>query len=184
VVVTVSRGIRAEEPADRSAVFRVNVEAFGQEGEARLVDALRGSSAFIPELSLVAVRGGEVTGHILFTRISIRSDGTRASALALAPMAVLPACQRLGIGSALVRHGLAEAARLGHGSVIVVGHPGYYPRFGFTDPARFGIRVPFPVEPGAFMALELTPGALNGVTGEVEYPPEFALADATEPDGS
>lgn len=182
--MTASTPIRAEAPGDRTAVFRVNAEAFGQEDEARLVDALRGSSAFIPELSLVAVRHGEVAGHILFTRISIRSDDTSASALALAPMAVLPACQRLGIGSALVRHGLAEAARLGHGAVIVVGHPGYYPRFGFKDAAGFGLRAPFPVEPGAFLALELLPGALDGVTGEVEYPPEFGLADATEPNAS
>ncbi|HVR71924.1 MAG TPA: N-acetyltransferase, partial [Vicinamibacteria bacterium] len=120
--MTASTRIRAEEPGDHAAVFRVNAEAFGQEVEARLVDALRGSSAFIPELSLVAVRDGEVAGHILFSRISI-SGSTSASALALAPMAVLPACQRLGIGSALVRQGLAEAARLGHGAVIVVGHP-------------------------------------------------------------
>ena len=176
--------IRAEETADRSAVFRVNAEAFGQEDEARLVDALRGSSAFIPELSLVAVRGGEVVGHILFTRISIRSHDACASALALAPMAVLPACQRLGIGSALVREGLEQARRLGHTAVIVVGHPDYYPRFGFRDAAGSGIRAPFPVSPGAFMALALSPGALDGIAGEVEYPPEFGAVDEADPSGS
>ncbi len=180
----VSTPIRAEQPADRSAVFRVNVEAFGGEAEARLVDALRGSSAFLPELSLVAVRDDEVVGHILFSRISIRSPAARTRALALAPMAVRPSCQRLGIGSALARRGLAEAGRLGHTAVIVVGHPDYYPRFGFKDAAASGIRVPFPVEPGALMALELTPGALEGVTGEVEYPPEFGITAAADPDPS
>jgi putative acetyltransferase len=166
--------IRAERPEDRQAVFRVNHLAFAQENEARLVDALRASSAFIPELSLVALDGAEVVGHILFTRITVREGNRAHDALALAPMAVLPPFQKQGIGSALVRRGLEDARALGHRLVIVVGHPDYYPGFGFVPAQPLGIVAPFDVPSEAFLALELQPGALRGVRGLVEYPPEFA----------
>ena len=166
--------IRPEQPADHEQVFHVNELAFGQPDEARLVQALRRSPAFIPELSLVAVEDDRVVGHILFSRIAVRSGTTAHKALALAPMAVLPARQRVGVGSSLVKRGLADARRLGHGVVILVGHPEYYPRFGFVPGEPLGIRPPFEVSPGAFMVLELRPNALAGIGGEVEYPPEFA----------
>jgi putative acetyltransferase len=165
--------IRPESPADVPAVFRVHQLAFGQDAEPRLVDALRGSSAFLPELSLLALDGSEVVGHVLFTRVVVRDGGEAHEALALAPMAVLPSHQNRGIGSALVRRGLEEARALGHRVVIVVGHPGYYPRFGFVPAKPLGIRAPFEVPDEAFFALELQPGALRGVAGVVEYPPEF-----------
>lgn len=166
--------IRPERPVDHEAVFEVNRLAFGGLDEARLVEALRPSPAFIPELSLVALEEERVVGHILFSRVAVRGEAATHDALALAPMAVLPALQRRGVGSALVRRGLADAKSLGHGVVIVVGHPGYYPRFGFIPGVPLGIRPPFEVSPGAFMVLELRPGALHGVRGEVRYPPEFA----------
>lgn len=166
--------IRPEQPTDHQQVFRLHQLAFGRPNEAHLVEALRRSPVFIPELSLVAVAGHAVVGHILFTRIAVRSGGTASEALSLAPMAVLPARQRGGIGSSLVRRGLADADDLGHRVVIVVGHPEYYPRFGFVAGEPLRIRPPFEVSPGAFMALELRPGALASVRGEVEYPPEFA----------
>lgn len=166
--------IRPEQPADHEQVFHVNELAFGQPDEARLVQALRRSPAFIPELSLVAVEDDRVVGHILFSRIAVRSGTTAHEALALAPMAVLPARQRVGVGSSLVKRGLADARRLGHGVVILVGHPEYYPRFGFVPGEPLGIRPPFEVSPGAFMVLELQPNALAGIRGEVEYPSEFA----------
>ena len=165
--------IRPERPADRQAVHRVNREAFGGETEARLVEALRASPAFIPELSLVAVRGPEIVGHILFTHVRVTESDVSQSALALAPMAVLPALQNQGIGSALVRRGLEVARRLGHHVVIVLGHPRYYPRFGFQPAGPLGIRSRFDAPPEAFMVLGLQPGALEGVRGLVEYPPEF-----------
>jgi putative acetyltransferase len=166
--------IRPEQPADHEQVFRVNHLAFGQPDEARLVEALRRSPAFIPELSLVAVEDDRVVGHILFSRIAVRSGATTHDALALAPMAVLPEHQRQGVGSSLVRRGLADARGLGYGVVVVVGHPEYYPRFGFIPGEPLGIRPPFEVSPGAFMVLELQPGARADVHGDVEYPPEFA----------
>jgi putative acetyltransferase len=166
--------IRPEQPTDHSQVFKLVELAFGQPAEARLVEALRRSPAFIPELSLVATEHERVVGHILFSRIAVRSGATVREALALAPMAVLPERQRAGIGSALVRQSLADARRLGHRVVVVVGHPEYYPRFGFVPGETFGIRLQFEVSPGAFMVLELQPHALAGTRGEVEYPPEFA----------
>jgi putative acetyltransferase len=166
--------IRPEQPADHEAIFEVNRLAFGQPAEANLVQALRQSPAFIPELSLIAVEDKQVVGHILFTRITVRSGYTTHAALALAPMAVLPECQRRGIGSALVKRGLADARHLGHDLVVVVGHPDYYPRFGFIPAEPLGIHAPFEVSAGAFMVLELRSNALVGVQGEVEYPPEFA----------
>jgi putative acetyltransferase len=165
--------LRAESPEDQPPIFRVNREAFGRDAEARLVDALRASPAFIPDLSLVALEGSEPVGHVLFTRLTIRDAGAVHRALALAPLAVLPRHQNRGVGSALVRRGLEEARRLGHGVVIVVGHPSYYPRFGFQPAEPLGLRAPFEVRADAFLVLGLHRAALHGVRGDVEYPPEF-----------
>lgn len=166
--------IRAETPADAEAISEVNRLAFGRENEARLVEAIRDTPGFIPALSLVAERDGRVVGHILFSRIAIRTDkGQEVPALALAPVAVLPEYQGQGIGSTLIRAGLDRARALGHRIVVVVGHPNYYPRFGFTSARAQGLEAPFPVSDPAFMALALTPGALDGVHGVVVYPEVF-----------
>ncbi|MCX2742070.1 GNAT family N-acetyltransferase [Pontibacter anaerobius] len=117
--------IRQEQPADRSEVYELNRAAFGQDNEARLVDLLRESKAFIPELSVVATAAGAVVGHILFTKISIVDDeGCEFESLALAPMAVKPALQRQGIGGQLVKYGLGKAKALGSSSMIVLSHEG------------------------------------------------------------
>ncbi len=171
--------IRPERPQDREAISQVHQLAFGQPNEALLVEALRRAPAFIPELSLVALDATQVVGHILFSRIAVRTPSDARPALALAPMAVLPAFQRRGIGSGLVKRGLADARSLGHGLVIVVGHPDYYPRFGFVRAEPFGIRAPFEVSGEAFMVLELQASALQGCRGEVVYPPQFAQADGS-----
>lgn len=168
--------IRPERPEDREAVGRINRQAFGGDAEALLVEALRASPAFIPDLSLVALEGTEAVGHILFTRLTVRDAGVARPALALAPMAVLPALQNRGIGSALVRRGLEDARKLGHGVVILVGHPKYYPRFGFVQARPLGILPPFEVPDDAFLVLGLREGALEGFRGTVEYPPEFSQA--------
>ncbi|WAC04758.1 MAG: N-acetyltransferase [Methanoregula sp.] len=165
--------IRPEIPADIPAIFNVNLRAFGQPAEAELVNALRREGDFIPELSMVAVDGGIIAGHILFPPISIDSPAGRVPALALAPMAVLPEYQHRGIGSQLVRHGLAACRRLGHHIVVLVGHPDYYLRFGFMPARRYGIEAPFPVPDEAFMVLGLDEGALDGIRGTVRYPGGF-----------
>jgi putative acetyltransferase len=166
--------IRQENTKDFSEVFEVNETAFGGDSEARLVGLLRRTDAFIPELSLVAVSENKVIGHILFTRIMIRTDGGKEyESLALAPMAVRPAFQKRGVGGQLIRRGLDRARQLGHKSVIVLGHEHYYPKFGFVPAEKWNIRSPYDVPSNSFMAIELVNEGLNGVSGMVEYPKEF-----------
>jgi predicted N-acetyltransferase YhbS len=163
--------VRAEGPEDLQAIREVHRQAFGQEEEARLVDALREGG--YAHLSLVAEETGQIVGHILFSDLPIVTPTGTVPALALAPVAVLPARQRQGIGSRLVQEGLRACANADHHAVIVLGHPGYYPRFGFSATLAGRLKAPF--SGPAFMALELAPGALAGVTGEVRYPPPFGL---------
>lgn len=165
--------VRPERAKDYEAIHEINKLAFGGEEEVLLVQRLRKSPSFIPELSLVAVKSGRVVGHILFSSIIIETQKGAVPALSLAPMAVLPEFQRQGIGSELVQQGLRESKRLGHNIVVVVGHPGYYPRFEFTSARAKGLEVPFKVPDEAFMVLELIPGALDGIKGTLIYPPEF-----------
>lgn len=168
--------IRPERSEDTDAIFEVNSQAFGQDGEARLVHALRDDGDFLQELSLVAVSGDRIIGHILFPPITIVSKTAETPALALAPLSVHQDYQCLGIGTALIEEGLKECQRLGHRIVIVVGHPSYYPKFGFTVARGYGINAPFPCPDEAFMALPLANGALDGISGTVRYPVAF---DAT-----
>jgi putative acetyltransferase len=162
--------VRPETSADHEAIRHVNRLAFGQDDEARLVDALR-NGGYV-RLSLVAEQGGQVVGHILFSDLPIITEAGTVSALALAPMAVLPEFQNQGIGSAMVRIGLDECRRQGHQIVVVLGHPHFYPRFGFSPKLAEHLDSPFPGG-ATFMALELVPGAMDGVIGKVQYPPPF-----------
>lgn len=164
--------VRAEEERDRAAVRAVNAAAFGRSEEADLVAALR---AQVPgAISLVADEGGAVVGHILFTPVTL-GDRADLSIMGLAPMAVAPERQRSGVGSALVRAGLERCRQEGYGAVVVLGHPAYYPRFGFVPAERWHIRPPFQVPADHYMALELVPGALASVSGTVRYAPPFGI---------
>jgi putative acetyltransferase len=175
--------IRPEIAEDYAAVHDVDALAFGREVEARLVDALRRLPDFVTELSLVAVEAGRVVGHILFSPMVIETQ-EGAAAMALAVLAVRPEFQNQGVGSQLVRDGLDRCRRLGHKIVIVVGHPEYYPRFGFSPARARGLEAPFPVPDEAFLALELVPGALEGAAGMVRYPPPFSDVPPDPPDPS
>lgn len=170
--------IRQELPDDAPGISEVHLQAFGQDGESRLVDALRNDGVVNPDLSFVAVHGERIIGHILFTPVQIVSGMVASPALALAPLGVHQDYQCRGIGAALIEEGLDECRRLGHHIVIVVGHPLYYPRFGFTAASGAGITAPFPCPDDAFMALSLKPGALDGIGGMVRYPAAFDAVGA------
>ena len=141
--------------------------AQGRDIEADLVDALRREGAVL--LSALAELDGQVIGHILFSRMWVDS----AEAVALAPLAVAPDFQRQGVGGELIRYGLERLRGGGERIVIVAGHPDYYPRFGFSSEKAFSIKSPFPRE--AFMALELSAGALDGIRGWARYAASFGL---------
>jgi putative acetyltransferase len=168
VVRGISFVIRAEAPEDADGVRAVNELAFGKDDEARLVDSLRGLPGVI---SLVATEGPRVVGHILFTPVEIAPAPAADAAAGLGPMAVRPDRQRQGIGSALVRAGLRRCRDAGYGLVVVVGHPEYYPRFGFVVAATRNLRCEWTVLREAFMIVEFRPGACPG--GVVKYLPQF-----------
>ena len=163
--------IRDERPTDCGGIFRVNREAFGRDAEAKLVDAVRAGGYC--RVSLVAEVDGQVVGHVLFSQLPIRTQAGVVGSLSLAPMAVIPGWQRKGIGSALVREGLRVARERSHESVVVLGHAEFYPRFGFSAAIAKRLASPFPDAGAHWMASELVPGALAGVSGNVEYPPPF-----------
>lgn len=143
---------RPETSDDVPAIHAVNVAAFDTPSEAKLVDTLRAGPAWIPGLSIVAeTADGVIAGHALLTRGHIDDVPT----LGLGPCAVVPAHQRSGAGTAAVRHALAAARDLGERHVVVLGHPEYYPRFGFRPASAFGISLPISVPDEAFMATGL-----------------------------
>ena len=162
---------RLEQEADRDAVYAVNVAAFPGKQEAELVDKLRETAE--PLISLVAEDNGKIIGHILFSPVTLASDST-LQLMGLAPMAVLPQHQKQGIGSRLVALGLEHCQLLGAGAVAVLGHPAFYPRFGFTSATGFGIKSEYDVPPEVFMIRELQPGYLSGKNGTISYHQAFS----------
>jgi len=167
--------IRQEKPGDRKAVRALNEAAFDSPLEARLVDALRDLSS--RTISLVAEDGGVVVGHIMFSPVT-HADHPGLKVVGLAPMAVAPDRQRQGIGSVLIEDGLEKCRQEGYVAAVVLGHPTYYPRFGFRPSTYFGIDSAYEVPAAVFMALELVPGALADKKGRVDYHPAFDMLDA------
>lgn len=163
--------IRREMPDDVAAIRLVNERAFGRPAEANLVDALRAHGK--ATLSLVAEQAAQIVGHILFSPVTLEADGRAVAAVGLAPMAVLPEWQGRGIGSRLVEAGLAECRAAGHARAVVLGHPEFYPRFGFIPASRYGLRSEYDVRDEVFMAMELRDGTLQGCAGLVKYASEF-----------
>jgi predicted N-acetyltransferase YhbS len=171
--------IRQENHHDYKAVFNVIEEAFKTEPfsdhkEQFLVERLRKSDAFIPELSLVVEIDNAIVGHILVTKLKIKSETNIFNSLALAPVSVLPEFQGRGIGAKLILEAHKKAKELGHTSIILLGHEHYYPRFGYKQAHTFGIKLPFEVPKENCMAIELIENGLKGIQGVVEYPKEFS----------
>lgn len=166
--------IRQEHENDYKQVFKVvqmafDNERFSNKDEHNLVERLRTSKAFVPELSLVAEVNNMIVGHLLFTEITIGAE----IALALAPVSVLPDYQGLGIGSQLIKTGHEIAKSLGYEAVVLLGHEGYYPRFGYVKASLYDIKAPFDVPDENFLVLELKENHLKKFSGVVEYAPEF-----------
>jgi putative acetyltransferase len=163
--------IRPERPGDVSRIRHANERAFGRPAEADLVERLRQGCA--DALSLVA-EDDAVVGHILFTPVVVEGTGQQVVGMGLAPLAVLPDRQRQGIGSQLVRRGLDILRERGCPFVVVVGHPEYYPRFGFEPASKYGLVSEWEGIPdAAFMALILDPYAVEGASGVAKYRGEF-----------
>jgi len=141
--------IREERPEDRAAIRKINEQAFGQPQEADLVDALRRNCGDL--LSLVAVADEQIVGHVLFSPVTVGADREKVLGMGLGPMAVLPGHQRQGVGTQLIEYGINKLRIDGCPFIIVLGHPEYYPRFGFEPANRHGIRSEWQVPDNAFM---------------------------------
>ena len=161
--------IRPERPGDLTAIHAAHELAFGQRQEGDIVDALRRNGA--ASLSLVATEGGEIVGHIVYSPIAIVG---RIEGAALGPMAVHPEWQRQGVGTALIRAGNAALKGEGCPFIIVLGHPEYYPRFGFRRASEHRVRCQWAVPDDVFMLLVLDQVRMAGVSGEARYRPEFS----------
>jgi putative acetyltransferase len=162
--------IRHEEPNDYASVREVNELAFAGTAEAKLVDVLRAANKAV--VSLVATIQGRVVGHILFSAVTVARAPENFRGVGLAPMSVLPEFQKRGIGSNLVREGLASCRRHGYEAVVVLGHVGFYPRFGFVRAKDYGLYNEYQAI-DSFMVLELREGVLGQIHGLVKYAPEF-----------
>ncbi|WP_088293407.1 GNAT family N-acetyltransferase [Bacillus mycoides] len=170
--------IRQEQQNDYSKTEEVVKEAFLNEEfsdktEHELVSRIRECDGFVPELSIVAV-DEEIVGHIMLSKITIEQDGATVDSLALAPVSVAPSHQKKGIGGKLIVAALEKAKELGYESVVVLGHPEYYPKFGFKKASDWNIKAPFEVPDEVFMVMELRENALQGVEGIVQYSSAFA----------
>lgn len=170
--------IRKENEKDYKDIDVVVEEAFksalhSDNDEHNLVNRLRKSNEFVNELSLVAIDNEKILGHMLLTKIKIKNKNNEVQSLALAPLSVSPHHQRQGIGKKLMEEALKKSKELGYKSVIVLGHPEYYTKFGFEKASKFDIKAPFEVPDEVFMAIELEKDSLKNVNGVVEYSRAF-----------
>jgi predicted N-acetyltransferase YhbS len=172
---TIMKGIliRKEVNEDLKSINEINDLAFDQNQESDLIDKLRKKAEFSDELSLVAIYGDKIVGHILFFMVSIIFEKGIHTTLSLGPVSVLPEHQNKGIGGELIRAGLKRAKELGFKSVVVLGHPEYYPRFGFRRASEWNIKDPFGAPEEAMMASELEKGSLDFGGGIIDYPQEY-----------
>ena len=170
--------IRQEQENDFQAVREVVELAFrdvedSDQSEPYLVERLRKTDAYIPELSLVAELNGEIIGHLMMSKVEIVSEDQSVISLGLAPVSVVPKYQRIGVGSALIREAHKRAGELGYKSAVLLGHKDYYPRFGYKRAIDFGIEFPFDVPSEYCMVVELAPEGLKNVDGMIKYAKPF-----------
>jgi putative acetyltransferase len=163
--------IRDERSTDHSAIASLHQTAFGGDYEAKLVNALRRDALVL--ISLVAVDHAKVIGHIMLSALRLEVKGREVAAASLAPLAVAPDFRRRGYGSLLVKGGIEAVRTGGCEAIIVLGHPNYYRRFGFSADLTRNLVAPF--RGPDFMGLELSPGVLAGREGSVTYPPAFGI---------
>lgn len=164
--------IRQEQPEDVIPVRMINEKAFGQPSEARIVDSIRGACA--DAVSLVAVDDDQIVGHIFFSPVFIPGQIDVLQGMGLAPMAVLPERQHQGIGSLLARAGIEAMCKLNCPFIIVLGHPEYYPRFGFVPASQYGLSCQWDGIPDeVFMILILNEKTMVGISGMAKYRDEF-----------
>jgi putative acetyltransferase len=164
--------VRPESNEDFRAIDVVHISAFGGEAEAQLVSTLRESATYNKELSLVAELGGRIVGHVLLTRVPLRRDGEEKHVLALGPMSVVPSQSHRGIGSKLIQASIMLAKEKGYGTIVVLGHPEYYRRFGFVMAKDQGVSCNLPAPEDALTVMEIVDGNLAG-GGHIEYPEPF-----------
>lgn len=166
--------VRAESPDDWTAIAEVTSAAFGKEREARMIDAIRASDGFVPDLSLVAIEESEIVGHAMVSYVAMEDSGLRL--LELGPVSVRPDSQGRGIGGELIREALRRADERNEPLVLVLGHPNYYPRFGFQRASEIGI---IPAEPNipddAYMAVRLKRYDPS-IRGRVIFPPAYSVS--------
>ena len=167
--------IREERPGDIEIIRAVNQKAFGQPQEGQLVDALRTNGGVL--LSLVATLSGRVAGHILYSPVSIGPDGEKVIGAGLGPMAVLSGYQRQGIGGRLIETGNQKLREVGCPFIVVLGHPEYYPRFGFKPAGGYGIQCEWDVPDNVFMVLVMDQSKMKGVSGLAKYRHEFSSVE-------
>jgi putative acetyltransferase len=162
--------IREASASDLSDVLCVESEAFGRDEEARLVRELLADPSAKPVLSLLAYKHNRAVGHILFTRAQLADSEETLSSVILAPLAVVPGVQKQGIGGQLIHQGLKHLNEAGTDLVFVLGHPEYYPRYGFEPAGRLGFEAPYPIpdkHANAWMVQALRPGLIGSVSGRV-----------------
>ena len=163
--------IRVETKSDIDDIWKINTEAFETKEEATIVNALRNSD--VTNISLVYEQNGELGGHILFTTVELIGDTSDLKLMGLAPMAVIPKLQNKGVGSSLIKAGIQQCINDGYDAIIVLGHPDYYPKFGFVPSVKYGIKSEYDVPDNVFMVLELKKNSLKGKQGVIKYHEEF-----------
>ncbi|NOU93630.1 GNAT family N-acetyltransferase [Paenibacillus sp. LMG 31456] len=167
--------IRTEAREDYSEVYELNYQAFGnRDDESKLVERIRNSEHFVPELSIVAELNNEIVGHLLLSKASVVNSENHQNVIVLAPIAIKPPYQKQGIGSQLIHEGKKRCKEQGYGIILLIGHPSYYPKFGFMPAGDYGIELKqFKVPNEVFMVCEVIEGELQKCKGELIYPPTF-----------